>query len=124
MAVLGRPEWGRQEQPPQGGGRGHRFLGRGPARDVGHQQEVLELVDWLRLSGKLTVLSALHDLTAAAQFAHRLLLMDGGRIVAAGPPIEVLTEDNIRRHFGANVEVWQSPAGPVVVPRRQVSTSP
>ena len=94
------------------------------ALDVGHQQEVLELVDWLRLSGKLTVLSALHDLTAAAQFAHRLLLMDRGRIVAAGPPIEVLTEDNIRRHFGANVEVWQSPAGPVVVPRRQVSTSP
>jgi len=94
------------------------------SRDPMDVEEVLELVDWLRLSGKLTVLSALHDLTAAAQFAHRLLLMDRGRIVAAGPPIEVLTEDNIRRHFGANVEVWQSPAGPVVVPRRQVSTSP
>ena len=37
--------------------------------DVGHQQQVLELVDGLRRDGGLTVLSTLHDLTAAGQYA-------------------------------------------------------
>ena len=59
--------------------------------DVGRQQQVLEIVDELRASEGLTVLSAMHDLTLAGQYADRLLLLDRGRLVASGAAEDVLT---------------------------------
>jgi iron complex transport system ATP-binding protein len=73
--------------------------------DVGHQQQVLELVDGLRLRDGLTVLSVMHDLTLAGQFAERFVLMAAGEAVASGTAHEVLTEDSISRHYGAAVRV-------------------
>jgi iron complex transport system ATP-binding protein len=89
------------------------------ALDVGAQQQVLELVASLRADGGLTVLSAMHDLTHAGQYADRLLLMDGGREQASGPPHEVLTEQLVARHFGATVRiVADEETGIAVVPLR------
>jgi cobalamin transport system ATP-binding protein len=89
------------------------------ALDVGAQQQVLELVASLRADGGLTVLSAMHDLTHAGQYADRLLLLDGGREQASGAPHEVLTEQLIARHFGASVRVVRDEeAGIAVVPLR------
>jgi len=89
------------------------------ALDVGAQQQVLELVASLRADGGLTVLSAMHDLTHAGQYADRLLLMDGGREQASGPPHEVLTEQLVARHFGATVRVVaDEETGIAVVPLR------
>jgi iron complex transport system ATP-binding protein len=88
--------------------------------DVGHQQQVLELVDTLRDDLDLTVVSALHDLTLAGQFADQLVLLDGGRVAAAGPPAAVLTEQVISRHYHASVRVLEDPGGGIVViPVRQ-----
>jgi iron complex transport system ATP-binding protein len=83
--------------------------------DVGHQQQVLELVDALREAFDLTVVSAMHDLTLAGQFAEELVLLDGGRVAAAGPARAVLTERVISRHYHASVRVLEDPAGGVVV---------
>jgi iron complex transport system ATP-binding protein len=89
------------------------------ALDVGAQQQVLELVASLRAGGGLTVLSAMHDLTHAGQYADRLVLLDGGREQASGPPAEVLTEQLIARHFGASVRVVSDElTGIAVVPLR------
>jgi iron complex transport system ATP-binding protein len=89
------------------------------ALDVGAQQQVLELVASLRADGGLTVLSAMHDLTHAGQYADRLLLMDGGREQASGPPHEVLTEQLVAQHFGATVRiVADEETGIAVVPLR------
>ncbi|HJP66275.1 MAG TPA: ABC transporter ATP-binding protein, partial [Actinomycetota bacterium] len=55
------------------------------ALDVGHQQHVLNLVDELRTERGLTILSAMHDLTLAGQFADGLILVNRGRVVASGP---------------------------------------
>ena len=88
------------------------------ALDVGRQQEVLELVGELRAERGLTVLGAMHDLTLAGQYAERLALVDGGRIVAHGPPAEVLTEQRIARHYHARVRVTTVESAPVVVPAR------
>jgi len=89
------------------------------ALDVGAQQQVLELVASLRADGSLTVLSAMHDLTHAGQYADRLLLLDGGREQASGTPSEVLTERLIARHFGASVRiVADAETGIAVVPLR------
>jgi iron complex transport system ATP-binding protein len=54
------------------------------ALDLGHQEQVLELIDSLRGDDELTVISAMHDLSLAAQYADRLLLLDRGRVVAEG----------------------------------------
>jgi iron complex transport system ATP-binding protein len=90
------------------------------ALDVGRQQQVLEIVDELRREHGLTVLSAMHDLTLAAQYAERLLLLSGGRIVARGRPDEVLTRSLIAEHYGAEVQIVGGPdAGLVVVPVRR-----
>lgn len=83
--------------------------------DLGHAQQVLELVDELRASRGLTVVSALHDLTTAGQFADHLVLLVDGRVVAQGSAQEVLTEELISAHYGARVRVLTDPLGGVVV---------
>jgi iron complex transport system ATP-binding protein len=89
------------------------------ALDIGHQQQVLELVDALRREQSLTVVTAMHDLTLAGQFPDELLLLDGGRAVAWGTARDVLTEGTIERHYGARVQVAAAPGGGVlVVPMR------
>ena len=85
------------------------------ALDLGHQQQVLELVDRLRLADELTVVTTLHDLTLAGQYADRLLLLAGGRAVAAGQPAQVLTQALVGTHFDARVEISLGPGGRPVV---------
>jgi iron complex transport system ATP-binding protein len=90
------------------------------ALDVGRQQQVLEIVDDLRADGKLTVLSSMHDLTLAGQYADRLLLLDGGRLVAGGAAGDVLTGALISEHYRADVQIVGEPeSGLVVVPVRR-----
>ncbi|MEU5530044.1 ABC transporter ATP-binding protein [Micromonospora chersina] len=88
------------------------------ALDIGHQQEVLELVDQLRRQHELTVLATMHDLSIAGEYADRLVLLAEGRVAAAGPPQEVLTEPLLARHYRANVRVIPGDHGPLVVPVR------
>jgi iron complex transport system ATP-binding protein len=83
--------------------------------DVGHQQQVLELVDGLRRERELTVVSSMHDLTVAGQFADYLVLLSEGEAVAAGEARSVLTEERIRKHYGASVRVFLDEGGGVVV---------
>ena len=88
------------------------------ALDVGHQQDVLDLVDRLRLDNALTVLSTMHDLTLAGQYAHRLALLDAGRVAVSGTADEVLTETNLSRYYRARVRVVRDGGHVVVVPVR------
>jgi len=89
------------------------------ALDLGRRVESLELVDELRTERSLTVVSTLHDLTLAAQFVQRVLLLSKGCAVADGRPEEVLVEEVLNRHFDVNVEILRSiDNGVVVVPRR------
>jgi iron complex transport system ATP-binding protein len=92
------------------------------ALDVGRQGEVMELVQQLQFDHELTVVSAMHDLTLAAQFADTLVLVRDGRVVARGPAHEVVTEELVMTHYGARVRVLEHPEGGIVVapsrPRR------
>ena len=88
------------------------------ALDVGHQQQALELLDTLRGERELTLVAAMHDLTLAAQYAERMVLLDAGRVVADGPPAEVLTEEALARHYAANVRVVEVDDRLAVVPAR------
>jgi len=87
--------------------------------DVGHEQHVLELVDDLRRDAGLTVVSTLHDLTVAGQYADELVLLNGGQVVAAGSPAAVLTASVIESVYAARVSVLNGADGhPVVAPVR------
>ncbi len=86
--------------------------------DLGHAQQVLELVDALRRERGLTVISALHDLTIAGQYSDELVLLVDGRVAARGKAEQVITSELISTHYGANVEVIDGPDGLVLVPRR------
>ena len=87
------------------------------ALDLGRQQQALELIDALRTDG-LTVVSTMHDLTLAGQYAARLLLLDRGVVVAEGTPEEVLSVANLSAHYDARVRVVQDEDGIFVLPLR------
>jgi iron complex transport system ATP-binding protein len=89
------------------------------ALDIGHQQQALELLDGLRAESGLTLVSAMHDLTLAAQYADRMLLLDNGRVVADGPPPDVLTEAVLAEHYGAAIDVVPVGDRIAIVPRRR-----
>jgi len=87
--------------------------------DIGHGQQMMEWIDRLRHEQGLTVISALHDLTLAAQFCDRLVMMAGGRSILDGPPRSVITEGSVRDHYGAEVRIISGPGvGVVVIPLR------
>jgi iron complex transport system ATP-binding protein len=91
------------------------------ALDIGHQQDVLDLVDQLRADHGLTVLACMHDLSLAGEYADRMVLLAAGRVVAAGPPRDVLTEPLLREHYGARVRIIDGEQGPLIVPVRRIS---
>ena len=90
------------------------------ALDIGHQQQALDLLDVLRTESGLTLVSAMHDLTLAAQYADRMVLLDRGRVVADGFPRDVLTEEAIARHYGAAADIVSIDGRIAVVPRRSL----
>ncbi|OAR26704.1 ABC transporter ATP-binding protein [Streptomyces sp. ERV7] len=73
--------------------------------DIAHQLDVLSRV---RESG-LTVLAALHDLNLAAAHCDVLYVIDGGRIVACGPPHDVLQPDLLATVFGVRAHRVRHP---------------
>ena len=72
--------------------------------DPGHQIDVMEMMRAEADAGAL-VIAVLHDLTMAARYCDRLLLVDGGRLDADGRPAEVLTPDSLRRVYGIDAKV-------------------
>lgn len=69
------------------------------ALDAAHQFEVMDLMRELAGEGR-SVVAVLHDLTMAARFADRILVLDGGRAAAFGTPDQVLTEARLAEAFG------------------------
>ena len=94
------------------------------ALDVGHGQQVLELVDQLRREQHLTIVSAMHDLTLAGQYADRLVLLADGQVVAEGAPADVLTTETISTHYHARVRILRDGDGIVVAPVRPAAAAP
>jgi len=85
--------------------------------DLAHRVQVLGAVRELARDGR-AALVVTHDLTLAARFCDRLALLADGRVLAAGPPAEVLDPQRLREAYGVEVQVVPGPDGaPLVVPR-------
>jgi iron complex transport system ATP-binding protein len=90
------------------------------ALDLGRRMDALEIIDEVRRERGLTVLSAIHDLTLAGQFADRLMLLVAGRVAAFGPPAAVLSAELLSTHFGAGVQVVATDSGDLAVVSRRL----
>lgn len=86
--------------------------------DISRQIEILDLIKSLCRKDGLTVVVALHDLNLAAQYCDRLVLINNGRIHAAGKPGEVINTDNIMHVYGAGSYIYIHPLSglPTVLP--------
>ena len=66
--------------------------------DLAHGLDFLGLAANLVSEGRSVVL-VLHDLNAAARYADKVAVLDGGALVTEGPPADVLEPDLLRRVF-------------------------
>lgn len=89
------------------------------ALDPYHQLHMMELLAEHSQQGG-TVFAALHDLSLAARFCSRLVLMHHGKMVADGEPIQVLTTENLQQVYGISAYVDCREDGVVIVPRKRV----
>lgn len=94
--------------------------------DIAHQVEVLDLVRRLNHERGRTVVAVLHDLNQAARYADHLVAMKSGRVVAEGPPSEVVTAALVREVFGLDSIVIPDPVtgSPLIVPSAPWTAGP
>ncbi len=87
--------------------------------DLAHQVDVLETVWELNARRGTTVVMVLHDLNLAARYAHHLVALKDGVLVAQGSPAEVVTTPIVREVLGLETVVIPDPVAgtPMVVPR-------
>ncbi|WP_436789731.1 ABC transporter ATP-binding protein [Yinghuangia sp. YIM S10712] len=94
--------------------------------DLRHQLEVLELVATLRRDRKLTVVMVLHDLGHAARYAERIIALRAGRVVADGPPGDIVTPALLRDVFAVAGRVGLDPqrGWPICYPDSPLDDTP
>jgi iron complex transport system ATP-binding protein len=86
--------------------------------DIGHQLEVLDLIQRLNRTHGKTIVLVLHDLNQAARCADRMVVLSAGRIVADGSPREVLTATLLTEVFQVQAHIISHPIDgfPVCLP--------
>lgn len=77
--------------------------------DISYQIETLDLIAELCAEQSLTALAALHDLNLAAQYCDRIIMLNNGRIHTEGSPGKVITTQNVREVYGAEVCIHPHP---------------
>ena len=77
--------------------------------DVPSTQRVMSTLASLRDKQGMTIVLVEHRLAEAAHLADRLLLMEEGRVVAEGAPLELLADEQIRRRMGLRRPAEEAP---------------
>lgn len=90
--------------------------------DLAHAVDVMNVVHAAAHGTGKTVVTVLHDLTLAAQYADHLVVMGDGQIAAQGLPADVLTVELLDDVFGLQATVVEVGGAPVVVPDRRLLT--
>ena len=87
--------------------------------DIGHEMTVFELLSTLARDGQAVLLVS-HNLNLVARFAQRIVLLDAGRVVAAGTPTEVMQPAALARVYGWPMAVATDPTTgtPTLIPLR------
>ena len=81
-----------------------------PVLDIYHQVTLYRILRGLCDRGVL-VIAVTHDLNLAAAYAHRVVMLHRGHVVADGPPEEALRSDRLRSVFDVPAELLRAPDG-------------
>ena len=90
------------------------------ALDPGHQIDVMDLLRREAAAGALVIV-VLHDLTTAARYCDRLVLLNDGRVIDDGAPVDVLTPDRLRSVYGITARIERGGGDVLVVPTGRVA---
>ena len=87
--------------------------------DLTHQVEVLDLLTDLNRERGTTVVMVLHDINLSARYADHIIAMRAGRVVAAGPPREVVDAELVSTVFDLDSDVITDPVSgtPLILPK-------
>jgi iron complex transport system ATP-binding protein len=87
--------------------------------DIAHEMTVFELLATLAREGQAVLLVS-HNLNLVARFAERIVLLESGRVVAAGPPSDVMKPETLERVYGWPMAVAADPTTgtPTLIPLR------
>jgi len=77
--------------------------------DIAHQLEVLHLLQMLNETEGRTIVMVLHDLNQAARYAHHMVVMYQGSVVATGTPEQVMTPVMLQNVFGIAADIIPDP---------------
>ena len=83
--------------------------------DAEAQIKTMQVFEGLAREGR-AVVASIHDLGLAARHCTRLVMLQQGRLVADGPPREVLTDENLAKVFGVRGYHAETEDGPVFLP--------
>lgn len=88
--------------------------------DISHEIEVFDLIRELNLLQKITVIVVLHDLNLASRYCDSLVMLHQGEVFAQGSPEEILTPENIRQVYQAEVQILRSNGIKYIIPLKSV----
>ena len=88
--------------------------------DIWHQLDVMNIIRDVVKKKEITAIMALHDLNLASYYSDRVIMMNRGKIIAAGDPQSVITEENIAKVYRVEAAVRSLSDRPVIMPLRQI----
>jgi len=88
--------------------------------DIWHQLDVMNIIRDVVKKKEITAIMALHDLNLASYYSDRIIMMNRGKIIAAGDPQSVITEENIAKVYRVEAAVRSLSDRPVIMPLRQI----
>ena len=89
------------------------------ALDLHHQIATLNNIEILKERG-VTIISTMHDITLAAMYAERIVVMHEGRILLEGPAASVIHSAELKEAFDNRINVYTLDSGrPVIVAAKE-----
>jgi iron complex transport system ATP-binding protein len=77
--------------------------------DLNFQYDVLDLISDMNKKKKITIISVFHDINLASKYCSRLILMDKGKVIADGKPLDVINSENLSKIYDFNIILKQHP---------------
>ncbi|EMS81315.1 ABC transporter ATP-binding protein [Desulfotignum phosphitoxidans] len=90
--------------------------------DLGHQLEVMELIQSLVAEKNILVVMSVHDLNLAAWYADQIIMLKECKVACSGVPGDIITPENILSIYGVVAQVKIEQEKPYIIPLHKVKT--
>ena len=77
--------------------------------DLNHQIEIMQLLSKINKEQKKRIILVSHNLNLACEYCDRVIMLKKGKLIADGNPNEVVTKENIKKLFGADLLIVKHP---------------